>query len=97
MVLQIIIVTDVGGNSEAVEDGINGLVVSPKSSRKLAKAILTLLDDKELAKTMGIKSKVIAENKFSAEQMVKATEYEYMKLFKAIRVKESNKFTKRFF
>ena len=48
------VVTDVGGNSEAIDDKINGLIVPAKDSTKLGEAILTLASDKTLRKKMGI-------------------------------------------
>ena len=47
------VVTDVGGNSEAIDDKINGLIVPAKDSAKLGEAILTLASDKKLRKKMG--------------------------------------------
>ena len=47
------VVTDVGGNSEAVVHGKTGFVVPPKNSDKLAEAISIVLHNQKLAKTMG--------------------------------------------
>jgi len=51
-----VIVTRVGGNIEAVEDGENGLVVAPHDPCALAAAIITLHDSPERRLAMGIES-----------------------------------------
>jgi glycosyltransferase involved in cell wall biosynthesis len=47
------IATDVKGSSELIEDGENGLLVPPGDPKRLAEAILRLLDDEELRKKLG--------------------------------------------
>jgi glycosyltransferase involved in cell wall biosynthesis len=47
------VVTAVGGLSELVEDGTNGLVVPPSDPEALARAIVTLLLDADLRKRLG--------------------------------------------
>jgi glycosyltransferase involved in cell wall biosynthesis len=47
------VVTDVGGNAEAVDDGVNGIVVPPRSPADLGRAIAKLLNDPQLRKRMG--------------------------------------------
>ena len=47
------IVTDVGGNAEAVVNGVTGLVVPPRNANALGAAILKLALDAELRRTMG--------------------------------------------
>lgn len=51
-----LIVTDVGGNGEAVENGRNGLVVAARDAEALANAIVALHDDPELRRAMGQES-----------------------------------------
>lgn len=48
-----IVTTRVGGNSEIVTDGVNGLVVPPRAPEALAAAIDSLLDDPRRAAEMG--------------------------------------------
>ncbi|GGK09097.1 glycosyltransferase [Luteimonas terricola] len=48
-----IVATRVGGNSEIVTDGVNGLVVPPRDPEALAAAIDNLLDDPRRAAEMG--------------------------------------------
>jgi glycosyltransferase involved in cell wall biosynthesis len=47
------IVTDVGGNAEAVVNGVTGLVVPPRNASALGGAILKLALDAQLRRTMG--------------------------------------------
>lgn len=47
------VVTDVGGNAEAIVEGNSGLVVPSKSPEKLGDALLQLATNKELAQRMG--------------------------------------------
>jgi glycosyltransferase involved in cell wall biosynthesis len=48
-----IVLTDVVGNRDAVEDGLSGFVVAPEDPDALAEAMLRLLDDDALRARMG--------------------------------------------
>ena len=48
-----VIVTDVGSIPEIVDDGITGFIVPPRDPEALAKAIVKLLKDENLRKSMG--------------------------------------------
>jgi glycosyltransferase involved in cell wall biosynthesis len=41
-----IVATDVGGNSEAIEHGVSGLIVPSEDSKALGDAIVTLANDR---------------------------------------------------
>ena len=69
-----LVVTDVGGNSEAVIHGKTGFVVPPKNINKLADAISVLLKDKKLAKSMGEAGRKRAKQLFSTEAMINKIE-----------------------
>ena len=60
-----VIGSKVGGISEVIENGRNGFVFESKNYRELAEKILILLEDEELKKSMGKRSRKVAENKFS--------------------------------
>jgi glycosyltransferase involved in cell wall biosynthesis len=66
------IVTDAGGNVEAVEDGRNGLVVPPRDASALAAAITTLHDDPQMRRAMGEES-ARRSSYFSLERWVEET------------------------
>jgi len=48
-----IVATDVRGNKDLVNDGINGVLIPPRSPVKIAGAITVLLEDEELQKKLG--------------------------------------------
>jgi glycosyltransferase involved in cell wall biosynthesis len=48
-----VVVTDVGSIPESVDDGVTGFIVPPKDPAALAEAILKLLEDEKLRRTMG--------------------------------------------
>ena len=65
-----IITTDVPGCREAVEHKKNGLLVPKENPHELAKAIKYLIENKEERREMGLKSRKIAEEKYSINQIV---------------------------
>lgn len=77
-----LVVTDVGGNSEAVLDGINGFVVPAKSPRTLADALIKLLNNKSILESFGIESRKRIENYFTIEMMKESYEKMYIELIK---------------
>ncbi len=60
-----VIATDVGGISEAVDDGRTGILVSPRDAEGLADALVEVLDDRERARTMGLEGRQKVEAEFS--------------------------------
>src|SRR5262249_7596308 len=60
-----IVVTDVGGNAEAVSDGETGLVVPRHTPAALGAAIIGLAHDPELRRYMGERAKKRAADEFS--------------------------------
>ena len=63
-----LVVTDVGGLPEVVEDGKNGLVVPSKNPQRLAEAIATLLGDESLRKQFGERGRQVLREKFDLDQ-----------------------------
>jgi glycosyltransferase involved in cell wall biosynthesis len=61
------IASNVGGNSEAITDGVTGLIVAPGSGENLANAINYLLDNKELMSKMGENGKALVSQFFDVE------------------------------
>jgi glycosyltransferase involved in cell wall biosynthesis len=66
------IVTDVGGNAEAVVDGETGFVVAPRDPDALADAILRLAYDGELRRCFGDAGRRRVEAHFSLDACVEA-------------------------
>lgn len=66
------LVTDVGGNTEAVQDGENGLVVPPGDVAGLAEALAELAIDPDRRAAMSVRARAVAA-RFSAGRMVAAT------------------------
>jgi len=75
------IVTDVGGNAEAVIDGENGRVIRPRDATALSQALVELGSNMPLATRMAHASRVRAERKFSLEYMCAQHERLYRSLF----------------
>jgi glycosyltransferase involved in cell wall biosynthesis len=65
-----IVAVDAGGMPEAVEDGVNGLLVPPGSDEALAKGIQQLLADETLRRRMGESGREKMQRGFSVQQMV---------------------------
>jgi len=76
------IATDVPGNRELIRDKENGLLVRPKDSRSLAKAIIEILNDKNLRTGLSEKARKTVE-KFSVEN-TENTLYKEIELVKKI-------------
>ena len=65
-----VVATDVGGNAEAVEEGITGFLVPPEDPGALSAAILRLLSDPSQAKAMGARGKTLVAERFTTESMM---------------------------
>jgi glycosyltransferase involved in cell wall biosynthesis len=66
------IVTDVGGNAEAVSDTETGFVVPPRDPQAIARAILQIARAPELRARLGAAGRRRVEANFSLERSVKA-------------------------
>ena len=75
-----VVATAVGGNAEAVKDGVTGLVVPAGNPAALAGAICTLLEDGALASRFGRAGRERVEEHFSERRMVRDTEQFYLSL-----------------
>jgi glycosyltransferase involved in cell wall biosynthesis len=78
-----IIATNIDGITEQITDGVNGILVPPKDPSALARAVIRVLNDKELARTMGLSAREKVEQEFSVEKMVAESEEVYLSLLKA--------------
>jgi L-malate glycosyltransferase len=75
-----VVATRVGGNAEAVKEGITGLLVPPDDPEALSAAITHLLADPVQAKAMGVEGKNVASRNFTTEAMVTKIVETYEKL-----------------
>jgi glycosyltransferase involved in cell wall biosynthesis len=80
-----VVSTRVGGNPEAVEDGVTGLLVPPGEPGALARAMCEVLENSELAKSFGRAGRQRAFEQFSLERMVGETERLYFDLLRGRR------------
>lgn len=67
-----VIATAVGGNPEAVEDGVTGIVVPPRSPARLGAAIETLMSDADRRSRFGTAGRRRVEARFTMEACVAA-------------------------
>lgn len=65
-----IVATGVDGIKEVVRDGINGFLVPPGESERLAQRIITLLENGDLARRMGEKGRRFLDSSFGIGRMV---------------------------
>ena len=65
-----VVATDVGGNAEAVKDGVTGFVIPPEEPAALSAAILRLLFEPSQARAMGVAGKSRVAEMFTTEAMM---------------------------
>jgi glycosyltransferase involved in cell wall biosynthesis len=65
-----VITTDVPGCRDAIESGKTGLLVEVKSSESLAKAIIDLVEDKDLRTIFSVNGRALAEESFSIDDVI---------------------------
>jgi glycosyltransferase involved in cell wall biosynthesis len=65
-----VVATNVGGNAEAVADGLSGYIVPSEDPAALSAAIVHLLSHPAEAETMGAAGKHLTREKFTTEAMM---------------------------
>lgn len=75
------VATRIYGLTDAVEDGVSGLLVSPACVPELVEALQRLLDDKQLLSTMGAYARHRALQRFSRERIVEGLSVFYARIF----------------
>jgi len=75
-----VIVTNVGGNAEAVQDGVNGFIVPPEDASAIAEAMAELLADPARVRTMGLAGYARAADLFTIDAMMRSVVDAYKKL-----------------
>ncbi len=80
-----IVTTDVPGCREVVKQNVNGFLVPILNSRAVADAIQVLVDNAELRREMGQRSREIAKSHFSIDSVVTQTKRVYSELLASIK------------
>lgn len=75
-----VVVTDVGGAREAVEDGITGYLVEAGNADAMARRVIELLHNQERARNMGQQGRRVVAEKFSSEAQLSRTVELYERL-----------------
>lgn len=75
-----VVATDVGGNREAVEDGVNGIIVPPGDVSVLAHSIMDLLKDQARSFAMGNSGRARVSERFSTRSMMLQISATYKRL-----------------
>jgi glycosyltransferase involved in cell wall biosynthesis len=75
-----VVATNVGGNAEAVTDGVSGFIVPSEDPVALAAAIARLLSDPSKAQEMGAAGKRLASEKFTTDAMMQQITFAYASL-----------------
>ena len=75
-----VVATDVGGNAEAVTDGVSGFIVRSEDPDALTAAIARLLADPPRAQEMGAAGKKLASEKFTTDAMMRQITLAYASL-----------------
>ncbi|MFN7169657.1 MAG: glycosyltransferase family 4 protein [Candidatus Omnitrophota bacterium] len=75
-----VVATDVGGIPEIIQDGKNGLLVSPQDYKSLSRAICRVLESPDLKNKFIINGRRTVEEKFSLEKMLGETERLYYEI-----------------
>jgi len=79
-----VVATTVGGNAEAVVHGDNGLLIPTNDAAALREALVMLYKDQHRRKAMGLRSRQLAEERFSVEAMCGAHARLYQSLCDAV-------------
>jgi len=75
-----VVATDVGGNAEAIENGVSGYIVPPRDAGALAEALLRLYQNPELRHVMGKQARLRIEKHFTIPKMISEMEQFYLAL-----------------
>jgi len=74
-----IIATDIGGNKDVVENGINGILIKDGRMETITKAITDLLANRASMPQMGMNGKIKADKYFTLNKML--SDYEKLCTF----------------
>ena len=77
-----VIATDVGGNAEAIHEGKSGLLTPPDDAAALAKSLLYLLHNPEVAERLSIGARQTVERHFTVKAMMQKVAERYQELLR---------------
>lgn len=80
------VVTDLDGNRECVQDGVNGFLFSRGDFKELAEKIVYLLREKDIRRRFGVANRKIAEKEADYEKEMCKMEKLYKELIEAYKV-----------
>ena len=80
-----VVITDVGNNSQWVEDDLHGFLVPPRSPEILAEKLMSLLRDQRLRARMGIAGREVIVERNNLRQQMSRMEELYLALAKGAR------------
>jgi glycosyltransferase involved in cell wall biosynthesis len=69
--------TNVGGVSEILDDSVTGLLAPPADARRLADALLRLVQEPKLASSIAAAAKEVVHSRFSEPSMIAAYDQVY--------------------
>lgn len=72
-----VVATNIGGIPELVKDNQTGILVGPQDSASIAGAIISLLENRQLAKQLGVNAQKNIWENFTLENMITKTEKVY--------------------
>jgi glycosyltransferase involved in cell wall biosynthesis len=75
-----VVATRVGGNPEVIEDGVSGILVSPRDPAALAQAVCAILQDRDLARRLACSARQRVVEHFALKRMARETEDLYVEL-----------------
>ncbi|GIW57696.1 MAG: hypothetical protein KatS3mg083_641 [Candidatus Dojkabacteria bacterium] len=79
----VVIGTHVGGIPEIIENGVNGILIPPNNPNKLSEAIVSLLENRNMAEKF-VKNALEGVKMFSTENMMKCTYKVYEKALSSV-------------
>lgn len=65
-----VVATNVGGASEVIDDGVNGISVQPDDTGAIAESVIRLIDHEDIRRSMAERGIESVRERFSAQRMV---------------------------
>jgi len=75
-----VVATRVGGLPETVQDGVTGVMVPPRDAPALARAVVSVLEDRNVGERMGEAARGRARREFGAERLVETMAAVYSRI-----------------